>query len=163
MNALSRFRFFLKYFGLLKVPLIGHLRPRLITLDDQQIVIKIPLGRRSKNHLDSMYFGALAVGADLAGGLHGFYHAKQLNLNPSIVFKSFQAQFLKRPESDVFFVCNSGGTVKSMILESQKTGERINQLIPIEAYTNYLAQAELVAEFKLELSIKVIDSIKHKS
>lgn len=162
MNALSRFRFFLKYFGLIKVPLIGHLRPRLITLDDQQIVVKIPLRRRSKNHLDSMYFGALAVGADLAGGLHGFYHANLLNLNTSIVFKSFQAQFLKRPESDVFFVCKHGDTVKAMIIESQKTGERINKLIPIAAYTNYLAQAELVAEFKLELSIKVIDSIKHK-
>lgn len=163
MSPLSRFKFFLKYFGLAKVPLIGHLRPKLITLNDQQIVVKLPLRRRSKNHLDSMYFGALAVGADLAGGLHGFYHAKLLKTNVSLAFKSFHAQFLKRPEADVFFVCNSGDDVKAMIIESQKTGERINKLIPIEAYTNYLAQAELVAEFKLELSVKVIDSIKHKT
>ncbi len=67
-----------------------------------------------------MYFGALAVGADLAGGLHSFYHAKRANLNVSVAFKSFQAQFLRRPESDVYFVCEEGEQVKEMLLESKK-------------------------------------------
>ncbi len=31
--------------------------------------IRIPLGWRTRNHLGSMYFGALATGADLVGGL----------------------------------------------------------------------------------------------
>lgn len=163
MSPLTRFKFFLAYFGWAKVPLIGHLRPRLLTLTDQQIVIKLPLRRRSKNHLNSMYFGALAVGADLAGGLHGFYHARLLKRNVSLAFKSFHAQFLKRPESDVFFVCNHGDDVKAMIIESQETGARINKIIPIEAYTNYLSQPEKVADFKLELSVKIVDPVKHKS
>lgn len=158
MSAFTRFRFFLWYFGHFKVPLIGHLRPKLIMLTDQNIVIKLPLRRRSRNHLHSMYFGALAVGADLAGGLHGFYHAKKAGVRISLAFKSFTAQFLKRPESDVFFVFSQGDEVKMMIDESKKTGKRINRILPIEAWTNYNSPtrlAEKVAEFQLELSIKV--------
>lgn len=156
MSTLMRLKYFLWSFGHFKVPLIGHLRSKLITLDEKTIVIKIPLSRRSKNHLNSMYFGALAVGADLAGGLHSFYYIDKLKLNASIVFKSFQAQFLRRPESDVYFVCDMGLEVASMIEASKTTGERINKPITIKAYTHYPQQPVEVANFILELSVKVI-------
>lgn len=156
MNAMTRFKFFLWKFGHFNVPLIGHLRPRLIALNDAEIVIKLPLCRRSKNHLNSMYFGALAVGADLAGGMHGFYHADKAKVKLSLAFKSFQAQFLRRPESDVYFVCSSGEAVKHMITDSQSTGMRINQPLEINAFTNYPDKPEHVAHFIIELSLKVI-------
>jgi hypothetical protein len=156
MKELTRFKFFLWYFSHFKVPMIGYLKPSLISLTEQKIVIKLRLNRRSKNHLQSMYFGALAVGADLAGGLHGFYHAKFAKANVSLAFKSFQAQFLKRPESDVYFVCNDGNIVKDMIQESQRKGQRINQIIQVKAYTHETSQPEEVALFSLELSLKVI-------
>ena len=155
-SLLTRFKFFIWCFGRFKVPLIGHLKPRLIKLTDQEIVIKLKLNRRSKNHLNSMYFGALAIGADLAGGLHGFYHAEQANVKLSLAFKSFQAQFLRRPESDVFFICTMGDTVREMIIESQKTGERINKPLNVSAYIQYPQQPEEVARFILELSLKVL-------
>ena len=156
MSPLTRFKFFLWQFSHFKVAMIGYLKPRLIKLNDHEIVICLPLGRRSRNHLNSMYFGALAVGADLAGGLHGFYHADLAKLKVSLAFKSFQAQFLRRPESDVYFVCIEGETVKQMIEESNRSGERMNKNINIKAYTNFLTQPEEVADFILELSVKVI-------
>ncbi|MDI1352926.1 MAG: hypothetical protein PSV35_09225 [bacterium] len=156
MKLLTRFKFFLWYFGHFKVAMIGYLKPRIIKLTDSDIIICLPLRRRSRNHLNSMYFGALAVGADLAGGLHGFYHGDKAQCNLSLAFKSFQAQFVRRPESDVYFVCNEGEQVKEMIMESQKTGERKNKQLVIKAYTNYLTTPEEVAHFVLELSLKVI-------
>lgn len=156
MSPLTRFKFFLWYFGHFQVALIGHLRPKLIKLTDTDIVVCLPLRRRSRNHLNSMYFGALAVGADIAGGLHGFYHAELAKCKVSLAFKSFQAQFLSRPESDVYFVCTMGDTVKAMIEESKTTRERINKPINIQAYTNYLTQPQEVANFILELSVKVL-------
>lgn len=158
MSPFKRFKFFLWHFSRFKIPLIGYLRPRLLTLDDKKIVICLPLTRRSRNHLHSMYFGALAVGADLAGGFHGFYHADRAQCTISLAFKSFQAQFLKRPESDVYFVSEQGELVQSMIEESKKTGERVNRAISIKAYTDYLTEPQQVADFILELSIKVIKS-----
>lgn len=155
MSPFTRFKFFLWHFSRFKIPLIGYLKPRLLTLDEQKIVVCLPLTRRSRNHLHSMYFGALAVGADLAGGFHGFYHADRAQCKISLAFKSFQAQFLQRPESDVYFVSEQGDLVQSMIAESKKTGERINQPITIKAYTHYLTQPQEVADFILELSIKV--------
>lgn len=156
MTLLTRFKFFLWYFSHFKVAMIGYLKPRLLTLTDEQIVICLPLRRRSRNHLNSMYFGALAVGADLAGGLHGFYHADLAQCKVSLAFKSFQAQFLSRPESDVYFVCNEGLLVKNMIAQSKASGERINQPVRINAYTNYLNEPTEVAHFILELSVKVM-------
>ena len=156
MNLFTRVKLFLWYFGHFKVAMIGYLRPRLIKLTDRDVVICLPLRKRSRNHLNSMYFGALAVGADLAGGLHGFYHADQAHCTVSLTFKSFQAQFLRRPESDVYFVCTMGDTVKAMIEESKTTSARINKAINIKAYTDYLTQPEEVADFILELSLKVV-------
>lgn len=156
MSLLTRFKLFLWVFGRFKVPLIGYLKPCLIRLTAEEIVIQLKLNRRSKNHLNSMYFGALAVGADLASGLHGFYHAKQAQLDISLAFKSFQAQFLRRPESDVYFVCSMGQLVEQMILESKQSGKRINKPLDVIAYTGYPKKTEEVARFTLELSLKVL-------
>ncbi len=157
MKTLTRFKFFMWCFSHFKVPLIGYVKPHLISLTDQEIVIKLKLNRRSKNHLQSMYFGALAMGADLAGGLHGFYHAEQARVRLSLAFKSFQAQFLRRPESDVYFVCGMGEMVKDMISDSQRSGQRINKPLEVTAYTNYPQRPEAVAQFTLELSLKVLN------
>jgi hypothetical protein len=138
--------------------MIGYLRPKIIKLNDKDIIVRIRLNRRSRNHLNSMYFGALSVGADIAGGLHAFYHADQNKNNILLAFKSFQAQFLKRPESDVYFVCNEGEQVKQMLVDSTQAGERVNKPIHIHAYTNYLHEPEEVAQFTLELSVKVIQN-----
>lgn len=154
MNSLLRFKFFLWCFSHVKVPMIGYVRPRLIKLDEQTIIIRIPLTRRTRNHLHSMYFGALAVGADLAGGFHGFYHAQRANCPISLAFKSFQANFLKRPTTDVYFVCNEGTMVQKMINETKQNGLRINKTLQITAYTDYFGQKEAIAHFLLELSLK---------
>ncbi|MFC3908654.1 hypothetical protein ACFORL_06135 [Legionella dresdenensis] len=156
MKLITRFKFFLWYFGHFKVPLIGHLKPKLISLDSRKIVIMLPLNQRSKNHFNTMYFGALAVGADLACGFHGFYHAEQEKVKISLAFKSFRAQFLKRPESDVYFISEMGEQVKEMLDESKAGNSRVNRMIKVNAYINYLKNPELVAEFELELSIKVL-------
>ena len=63
--------------GKLKIPVIGYVAPKLLELDDNTVKVKIRLRRRTKNHLNSMYFGVLAVGADLAAGAHAFYYAKK--------------------------------------------------------------------------------------
>lgn len=154
MNNLCKFKWFLWRFSHFQVPMIGYARPRLITLDENKIVLCIPLKRKTKNHLNSMYFGALAIGADLAGGFHGLYHAKLASCKLSLAFKSFQAQFLRRPEHDVYFVCDSGAVIKAMVEQTKNTGQRINKLIPIKAYTNYPQAPEEVADFTLELSLK---------
>lgn len=138
--------------GLFKIPLIGFIRPRLIELTDEKVAIKIIFRRRTKNHLSSMYFGALAVGADVAGGIHAFYFAEKMNKKVSFSFKSMHAEFLKRAETDVIFECNEGAKIESIIAESFEKQIRINQLVRVEAKN---LSNEIVATFDMEISVKV--------
>lgn len=155
MKALTRFRFFLWVFGRFKVPVIGYLRPRLVEINDQRVVVCIPLRRRSKNHLNSLYFGAFAAGADIAGGLHGYWHAQKAPGRLSLAFKRFEAEFLRRAEADVYFVSECGETVREMIGESVTRGERVNRPLAVTAFVNYPQNPEVVARFMVELSVRM--------
>jgi hypothetical protein len=151
--SLRRMRWLLFLLSYFKIPLIGFVRPRLKVLNDNECSVLIPLRRRSKNHLNSMYFGALAIGADLSGGLHAFYFSECRNLKIALAFKDVNAKFFKRAESDILFKSTDGALIKSALEQSMESGGRINQPISIKALN---ASDELVAEFILTVSIKVI-------
>lgn len=154
MSDLKKAQRMLWLFGIFKIPLIGFVKPRLLELTDKRMVVKIRLRRKTKNHLGSMYFGALAIGADLAGAFQSFYIADKMNAKLSIVFKNFEASFLKRPENDVYFVSDEGLTIQEMVKETIKTKERVTKDIKISAITGYPDNAEIVSEFILGLSVK---------
>lgn len=145
-------RWMLFLLGFFKIPLVGYVRPRLLALNDEEAVVRIKLRRRTKNHLKSMYFGALAVGADISGGTHAFYFAEKLGLKVSFAFKDMHANFLKRAETDTIFKSIDGSLVESAVMQSKETGDRINQPVRVLAYNS---QNEVVAEFTLTVSVKV--------
>ena len=145
---------FIRSFGLSKVPLIFYCRPSVMKLTEDSAIIKIPFKRRNKNHLNSMYFGALSVGADVAGGVLAMDLIRKSGSNISLVFKDFKADFLKRPEGDTYFTCNDGQAVKNLIDETTKTGERVNMPLKITATVPEISGNEPVAEFILTLSLK---------
>lgn len=146
----------LKLFGMTKVPLIWWCRPKILHIDDNSISIKIPLKRRTKNHLNSMYFGVLAVGADVAGGFLAMSKSESAGEKVSLAFKDFDAKFLKRPEADVVFTCSDGGKIDEMLAETFRTGERVNQPVTIIATCPSLHGDEPMATFTLTLSLKKI-------
>ena len=154
MSEFSKAKRKLWLFGFFKIPLIGFVNPKLIKLSDESMVVKIPLRRKTRNHLGSMYFGALSIGADLAGAFQAFFVAEKRNRKISIAFKDFKAEFLRRPESDVYFVSHAGSQIESMVDETIRTKERVTQGIKIDAVINYPENPEVVAEFTLGLSVK---------
>ncbi len=150
--TLSQMRWLMFLLANFKIPIMGYLRPKLMVLNEESVQVRIKLRRRSKNHLNSMYFGALAVGADVAGGIHAFYFAKKHDKKVSFAFKSMNVSFLKRAETDVLFVCDEGAKIEECILESLKTQTRINQNVSVRALNS---QQEEVAVFTMEISVKV--------
>ena len=141
-------------FSFFKVPMLFYCRPRIIALNDEKVEIKLPLRRRTKNHLNSMYFGALAVGADVAGGFIAFDQINKSGEKISLVFKDFKADFLKRPEAAVHFLCEDGLLISKMIEETLSTKERVSNTVRINAFCPSISD-EIVAEFSLGLSLKV--------
>lgn len=144
--------------GLAKIPLLFYVRPKVLELSLARTVVCIPLTRRTKNHLGSMYFGSLAVGADLGGGLLAWMlieeAKKRTGARVALVFKSFTAEFLKRPESDVHFECRDGEKIAALVEKAAAGGERVELPVQITATSPKASGAEPVAQFTLLLSLK---------
>ncbi len=153
-SPITKANLYLKTFGFLKVPLIWICRPKILNLDSKGVEIKIPLRRTTKNHLNSMYFGVLAVGADVAGGFMAMSKAQSRGEKISLAFKAVEGRFLKRPEADVHFICNDGELIDRMLDEVIETGERVNKAVKITAICPSLHGDEPMAEFDLTLSLK---------
>lgn len=150
--SLRKMRWMMFLLGCVKIPMIGFTRPRLLTIDDDSVRVKIKLRRRTKNHLNSMYFGALSIGADIAGGIQVFYFSKKMDRKVSFAFKGMNARFLKRAESDIVFESNGGQKIKEAMEKSLKEGSRINDSILVEAKND---TGEVVATFELIVSVRV--------
>lgn len=143
--------------GVFKIKMIGFIFPKVKYFDREKVVIRVPLNRRTKNHMKSMYLGALAVGADLAAGLPIAFMAREEKVKLSLAFKSMSSEYLKRPDSPVFFEVLALDQFEDMINESIQKEERITKTIPVNAYIHYESQdQEKVAEFHMGLSIRVI-------
>lgn len=140
-------------FSFFRIPMIFWLRPRILELSASRAEIKIPLNRRSKNHLQSMYFGALCVGADLAGGIQLMRILGKDIAKVSFAFKDFQADFLKRPEADVHFISQGGEDIAELIEKARISKERESMPVQITAIVPKLNN-EIVAQFTLTLSLK---------
>lgn len=144
----------LRTVGFLKIPLLFSVRPTVLQLNKKKSEVKIPLRRWTKNHLGSMYFGALAIGADAVVGILALYHIEeQAGENVSLVFKDFQAEFLKRPTDDVHFICEDGENISKFVKEMLASGERMNLRVPAIAIVPK-KNNEVVAKFQLTLSLK---------
>lgn len=150
--SLAKMRRLLWLMGIVKIPLIAYVRPKLMHLDEKSCQVRIKLRRRTKNHLKSMYFGSLAVGADVAAGLHAYYFAENSGVKVSFAFKAVKAEFLMRAMTDVIFESKDGSIVEEAFQEAMKTKERVNQWVKVEAKNT---DKEVVAVFDMEISVKV--------
>jgi acyl-coenzyme A thioesterase PaaI-like protein len=155
----ERFRdtFLLRAIGV-KIPLLLFTTPSVIDLTQERCEVKIPLNGRTKNHLGSMYFGALSIGADCAGGLIAAHRIQQSKLPISLIFKDFHADFLKRAEGDVHFSCETGDEINQLVDKTIETGERQNLSVPVIATVPDKTGIEPVARFVLTLSLKLTSS-----
>ena len=152
-SNITKLTWMIRLFGLTQVAMIAYCKPSVILLNESTLEIKIPLNRRTRNHIKSMYFGALSVGADITGGFLALPPIQKSKRKIVLVFKDFNAKFLKRAESDVHFICKDGKAVKDLVDLAIKTQERQNYKLNIIATTPKISD-DIVAEFELTLSLK---------
>ncbi|HUP57332.1 MAG TPA: DUF4442 domain-containing protein [Bdellovibrionota bacterium] len=140
--------------SLAKIPLLFFTAPSVVEVSERRAEIRIPLNWRTKNHLGCMYFGALAVGADCAGGLIAWNLIETSGEKMSLIFKDFKAEFLKRAEGDVHFSCEQGKEIRELIAQAVLSGERESFPVHVTARVPSKLGNEPVAEFILTLSVK---------
>ena len=137
-----------------QIPVICYCRPKIIHLDDEYCTLRIPLNWRTRNHVQSMYIGVFTVGADLTGGLLTLRSIRKRKRKVVLIFKDFHANFFKRAEQDVIFICKDGAEIDHAVQQAVDKGERINLPINITAMLSQDTEDEPVANFRLTLSIK---------
>jgi len=135
-----------------KIPLLAYCNPCIETLNPQQTMISIPLTAKTMNHLQSMYLGVLTIGAECTAMLMPFMSIMQQNYNIHLIVKSLTADFLKRAESDVSFICNDGELITDTMQQVLHSDKRLNTTVTVSAFT---ATPKIeVANFQVTLSMK---------
>lgn len=144
----------LRLFAFWKIPLIALVRPRLLVANADQCVVRLPLTWLTRNHLRSMYFGALSIGADVSGGLIVMNLIRSRRSRVAFLFKDFQADFLKRAEGAVVFTCNDGQKLAALLDKAEASGEREEDTVLVTATVPEKLGDDPVAEFRLTISMK---------
>lgn len=150
LKALNRF---IKVVSFIKIPLLGLCRPKIVGLTTQKSTVFVPLNWMTKNHLGSMYFGALSMGAELSIALEVLRRIQGEKAPVGFVFKTFNAQFLKRADTDVHFCCEEIPAINLLIESCLKGSDRVEG-----TYRGYGCSAtdpeNRFMEYELGLSLK---------
>ena len=146
----------MRLFGLLKIPLIFYCRPSIVEVTDKRAEVVIPLNYFTRNHVKSMYFGALCIGADLAAGVFVLEAIRRSGRKVNFIFKDFKADFLKLALADVHFICEEGKKVADVVKETIRTKKRANTTVLLWATTPKKTGDEPVAKFALTISVKAV-------
>lgn len=126
MNHALALNRFVRLFSVVKVPLLALARPTIIELTDKRAVVKLPLNWLTKNHVSSMYFGALAMGAELSIAAQVLHRIRHDKIKLNFIFKSYRADFLKRADADVYFCCDQVAEINVLIEKALGQDERID-------------------------------------
>jgi acyl-coenzyme A thioesterase PaaI-like protein len=145
----------LRLFAITKIPMIAILRPSLLVADAESCVVRFPLSWLAKNHLGSLYFGALCIGADLAGGLIVMNLIRARRSKVAFLFKDFHADFHKRAEGATIFSCHDGEKLETLLDRAEASGEREEDTVAVVATVPDKMGAEPVATFRLTISMKM--------
>jgi len=147
---------FLRAFAFAKIPLLAWVRPTVVDFTAERCEIRIPLTRRTRNHLWSMYFGVLSTGADLAGAYMAMRQIQKSGHKVVFVFKDFHAEFLKRAEGDVHFICTQGRAMAALVQRAiDAPGTRVEEAVEVIATVPSKLGDEPVARFELTISLKL--------
>jgi acyl-coenzyme A thioesterase PaaI-like protein len=138
----------------LKIPVLLFLGPVVERLDEKGCAVRIPFGWRSRNHVGSMYIGALIAGADLAAGLPAARLIWAKHPKVVLIFSDLKSEFLKRADGDVLFTCEDGYAVSAAVRQADASGERVTIPVRVTATVPDKYGDEPVARFTLGLSLK---------
>lgn len=140
----------------LRIPMILFTGPRVERLDADGCDVLVRLGWRTRNQLiGAMYFGALCVGADLAGGLPAAKLIFSRHRGMKLVFGELRAEFLKRADGDVLFTNRQGREIAEAVERAAATGERVTIPLEVLAFVRERYGDEPVCRFAMTLSLKM--------
>lgn len=143
----AKFRFYL----LSKIPLAFIAGVRLENLSESQCSLSLRHSWWNQNPFRSIYFGALAMCAEISTGLLLLSRIQRSGESISMLVTSMKADFVKKAKGKIIFTCALGKDFESAF-SSVLTGEE-GEVFILES-SGLDEEGEIVATFYFEWSIK---------
>jgi hypothetical protein len=136
-----------------KLPLLAFISPRVIKCTGPQSIVQVGLGFRTRNHLGVMYFGALAMGAELSIALKAVQEIQRSGQRIDFLFKNFKCEFHKRADGDVHFICDEAESVAELIHTAATSPDRMERTFKGRAIVPSKSQ-DSIMDYELTLTVK---------
>ena len=151
-------------FGWAKLPLLAHIRPRVVQVEGGSLGLVVPFGRRNRNHYGTMYFGALASTAEMLPGVLAVLASRAAGGSPVFYVKDLQGVFLHKAKGSVTFYEESPGIVERAVQRCLAQDQVVEQDVGIVGTSEVSGRCRVVASFRFTLSLRVsIRSPERKS
>ena len=155
VNHPFKFNLFLFY----KLPAAFFSGVRVRDLAEEKCVTSVPFKWLTQNPFRSTYFASLAMAAEMSTGVIALSNVHKRKPSISMLVTKMEATYFKKTTGTVFFTCEQGKEITSIIDEAVATGE--GKTI-IAKSTGKNKSGEIVAEFLFTWSFKS-KSIKIKA
>ncbi|HAQ71599.1 DUF4442 domain-containing protein [Salibacteraceae bacterium] len=141
----------LKFFFWKRLPSLLFWRVKLQHLDTESASVSIPFLKKTQNPFRSIYFAAQAGAAEFSTGLLAIL-AIEGRGNVSMLVTELRCEFYKKAAETIFFTCDQGQQVNSVVAKAIETGEG-QKLTMISEGKNQAG--ETVTKVWIEWSFKV--------
>lgn len=134
-----------------KLPAAFFSGVRVREIDEEKCITSVPYKWITQNPFRSTYFASLAMAAEMSTGtlaLSNFY--KRIPA-VSMLLVSMQANYFKKATGTIYFTCEQGKEITSLVEEAIQTGEGKSIIVKS---TGNNKDGDIVAEFLFTWSFK---------
>lgn len=136
---------------LYKLPAAFFSGVRVRKIDEEKCITSVPYKWLTQNPFRSTYFASLAMAAEMSTGTLALSNVYKRKPVISMLVIKMEATYFKKATGIIFFTCNQGKEIISIIDEAVETGEG-KSFIAKSVGKN--KDGEIVAEFLFTWSFK---------
>lgn len=134
-----------------KLPAAYWAGVRLVSVNEQKAVTKIPYKRMSQNPFGSIYFACLGMAAELSTGILALAAIQGAKPSISMLVSKVESSFTKKASEITYFTCEEGDKVFAAVEKAKKGGEAVS--VTLESIGR-LGDGTEVARFHITWSFK---------
>jgi hypothetical protein len=136
---------------LLKLPLAWMAGLRITYLDSGGCEIRMKHCFWNKNPFGSMYFAAMAMGAEMSTGLPAYAYLRRRSQNVSLLLSGMEAVFHKKAVGRIYFRFEGMKDLLGSLETLQKPGDTSTAILVSRCFSD---QKQLMAEFRFTWTFK---------
>ncbi len=141
----SVYRHLFPVFLMFKLPLAWMAGLRLDVLEGGRCVVRMRHGFWNRNPFGSMYFAAMAMGAEMSTGLPAYVYLRQNQKNASLLLAGMEAVYHKKAVGRLTFEFEDGGDLIPCLEALVQSGDTCRTVLVSRCYNE---SKQLMAEFR---------------